>query len=144
VQAVAKREWPSGSEITVIAVEDPSVPLALGSLNPQVAKWIEESGEENHHWVQKMIEAYAEDLRSAGFHVSQVLTEGDAKKVLPQEAKRLSVDCVFLGSTGVSNRLERFLLGSVSAAVANRAECSVEIVRIGSVAQDRNRIGPRK
>ena len=45
------------------------------------------------------------------------------------KAKRLSVDCIFLGSTGVSNRLQRFLLGSVSAAVANRAECSVEIVR---------------
>ena len=30
---------------------------------------------------------------------------------------------------GFGNRLERFLLGSVSAAVAARAHCSVEVVR---------------
>jgi nucleotide-binding universal stress UspA family protein len=34
-----------------------------------------------------------------------------------------------VGSAGFSNRLERFVLGSVSAAVAARAHCSVEIVR---------------
>ncbi|MCA1575337.1 MAG: universal stress protein [Acidobacteria bacterium] len=41
----------------------------------------------------------------------------------------MGANCIFVGSTGFSNRLERFLLGSVSAAVANRAECSVEVVR---------------
>jgi len=36
----------------------------------------------------------------------------------------------FVGSAGFSNRLERFVLGSVSAAVAARAHCSVEVVRL--------------
>jgi nucleotide-binding universal stress UspA family protein len=129
VQAVAKREWPSGTEISVLAVADPSVPLALGSLNPQVAEWIGETDEGDHQWVRKMVEASVEDLRGAGLDVSAVVKEGDAKKVLVDEAKRVSADCIFVGSTGFSNRLERFLLGSVSAAVANRAECSVEVVR---------------
>lgn len=129
VQAVAKREWPSGTEISVIAVEDPTVPAALGNLIPQVAEWIGESEEGDHQWVRKMVEASAEDLRGAGLDVSAVVKEGNAKKVLVDEAKRLGADCIFVGSTGFSNRLERFLLGSVSAAVANRAECSVEIVR---------------
>ncbi len=129
VQTVAKGEWPSGTEISVIAVEDLSVPLALGSLNPQVTEWIGETDEGNHQWVRKMVEASAEDLRGAGLDVSAVVKEGDAKKVLVDEAKRLGADCIFVGSTGFSNRLERFLLGSVSAAVANRAECSVEVVR---------------
>ena len=129
VQAVAKREWPVGTEISVIAVADPSVPLALGSLNPQVADWIGETEEGDHQWVRKMVEASVENLRGAGLNVSAIVTEGDAKKVLVDEAKRLGADCIFVGSTGFSNRLERFLLGSVSAAVANRAECSVEVVR---------------
>jgi nucleotide-binding universal stress UspA family protein len=129
VQAVAKREWPSGTEISVIAVQDPSVPLALGSLNPQVTEWIEEADEGDREWVRKMVDAASEDLRGAGFNVSSLVKEGDAKKVLVDEAKRLGTDCIFVGSTGFSNRLERFLLGSVSAAVANRAECSVEVVR---------------
>jgi len=38
-------------------------------------------------------------------------------------------DCIFVGSAGFSNRLKRFVLGSVSAAVAARAHCSVEVVR---------------
>ncbi|MCA1575338.1 MAG: universal stress protein [Acidobacteria bacterium] len=55
VQAMAKREWPSGTGISVIAVQDPSVPLALGSLNPQVTDWIGETDEGDHQpnaWVQ--------------------------------------------------------------------------------------------
>ena len=128
VQAVGKREWPSGIEISVIGVEDPSVPLALGSLNPQVTEWIGETDDGGHQWVRKMVEASADNLRVAG-NVPTIVKEGDAKRVLVEEAKRLGVDCIFVGSTGFSNRLERFLLGSVSAAVANRAECSVEVVR---------------
>jgi nucleotide-binding universal stress UspA family protein len=128
VQAVAKREWPSGTEISVIGVKDPSVPLALGSLNPQVTEWIGEPDEGDHKWVRKMVEASADNLRVVG-PVTTIVKEGDAKRMLVDEAKRLGVDCLFVGSTGFSNRLERFLLGSVSAAVSNRAECSVEVVR---------------
>lgn len=129
VQAVAKREWPSDTEISVIAVHDPSVSLALGSLNPQVTEWIGEADEGDRQWVLKMVESASEDFRGAGLNVSSLVKEGDAKKVLVDEAKRLGAHCIFVGSTGFSNRLERFLLGSVSAAVANRAECSVEVVR---------------
>jgi nucleotide-binding universal stress UspA family protein len=129
VQAVAKREWPADTEISVIAVQDPSVPLALGSLNPQVTEWIGEADEGDRQWVRKMVEATSEDLRGAGLNVSSLVNEGDAKKVLVDEATRLGAGCIFVGSTGFSNRLERFLLGSVSAAVANRAECTVEVVR---------------
>ena len=82
----------------------------------------------DHQWVRKMVEASADNLRVVG-PVTTIVKEGDAKRVLVEEAKDLGVDCIFVGSTGFSNRLERFLLGSVSAAVANRAECSVEVVR---------------
>jgi nucleotide-binding universal stress UspA family protein len=128
VQEVAKREWLSGVEVTVVTVEDPSMPLALGSLNPQVTEWIGETDEGDYQWTRKIVEASAEDLRGLG-PVTTLVKQGDAKNVLIDEAKRLGADCIFVGSTGFSNRLERFLLGSVSAAVANRAECSVEVVR---------------
>jgi nucleotide-binding universal stress UspA family protein len=78
--------------------------------------------------VRKMVEASADNLRVAG-PVTTIVKEGNAKSVLVDEAKHLGIDSIFVGSTGFSNRLERFLLGSVSAAVANRAECSVEVVR---------------
>jgi nucleotide-binding universal stress UspA family protein len=128
VKQVTGRDWPSGVQVTVVTVEDPSVPLALGSLNPQLTEWSGEAVEGAYQWVRKMVEDSAEELRGLG-PVKTVITQGDAKKVLVNEAKRLGADCIFVGSTGLSNRLERFLLGSVSAAVANRAECSVEVVR---------------
>ena len=39
--------------------------------------------------------------------------------------------CLFVGAKGMS-RLDRFLLGSVSLAVATQARCSVEVVRQAS------------
>jgi len=54
---------------------------------------------------------------------------GDPKRVLVEESKRWGADCIFVGSMGFSNRVERFLIGSVSSAVAARAHCSVEVVR---------------
>jgi nucleotide-binding universal stress UspA family protein len=53
---------------------------------------------------------------------------GDPKRVLVDEAETWSADCIFVGAKGMS-RVQRVLLGSVSGAVAARANCSVEVVR---------------
>lgn len=126
---VARREWPSDIRIHVISAEDPSVPLAFGGVNQDIEKWVGESGEGQRGWVQKMVEASAEHLRQAGFDASAEVKQGDPKKVLVAEAERLGADCIFVGASGLTNRLEQFLLGSVSTTVANRAECAVEVVR---------------
>jgi nucleotide-binding universal stress UspA family protein len=60
--------------------------------------------------------------------VTTAVLEGDPKRVLPAEADRFAADCIFLGAQG-HGRVQRILLGSVSAAVAGRAHCSVEVVR---------------
>ena len=57
------------------------------------------------------------------------IAQGDPKSVLISEAKTFDADCIFVGSRGSNSRLERHTLGSVSAAVANEAHCSVEVVR---------------
>lgn len=67
-------------------------------------------------------------LREAGLDVKSVIKEGDPKHVLTQTAETLKADCLFLGARGYSF-LERFLIGSVSSAVAARAHCSVEVMR---------------
>jgi nucleotide-binding universal stress UspA family protein len=61
--------------------------------------------------------------------VSSLVHTGDPKQVLVQHAEEFGADCIFTGATGFSNRLERVILGSVSAAIAARAHCSVEVVR---------------
>lgn len=129
VHAVAARQWPLKSAVRVIIVEDPLVPSMIGSLIPSVAKWIEESNEGEVDWMRKMADRAMQTLRSAELIVSSSVMPGDPKRVLVEEAEKWGADSIFVGSTGFSNRFERFMLGSVSAAVAARADCSVEVVR---------------
>ena len=74
-------------------------------------------------WYQAHHRALPWRVVGAGAH-----TQLDAYHVLVSEAEEWEADSVFVGSTGLS-RLERFILGSVSAAVAPRVSCSVEVVR---------------
>jgi nucleotide-binding universal stress UspA family protein len=76
----------------------------------------------------QMVDAVAEQLRTAGLTVTTAITEGAPKRVLVDEANAWGAECVFVGARGL-RRVERFLLGSVSTAVATRAQCSVEIIQ---------------
>ena len=80
-------------------------------------------------WVERISRRSVELLRAAGAKVTCVVREGDPKRELCRAAEEWGADCIFVGSAGFSNRFERFVLGSVSAAVAARAHCSVEVVR---------------
>lgn len=53
--------------------------------------------------------------------------EEEPKRLLIAEAETWGADCIFVGSRGMG-RIDRFLVGSVSSAVAARAHCSVEVV----------------
>ena len=76
----------------------------------------------------EILDAMAAPLHTRGLAVSSVIRAGDPKHVLLDEAEHWEADGLFVGARGLS-RVERFLLGSVSAAVAARAHCSVEVVR---------------
>ena len=129
LKAFAARNWPPRSEVKVIMVDDPMAPEFLGKLIPPVGKMIEEDRQEERAWVEKVSKSSLDILRAAGIKVSCVLREGDPKQELCKAAEEWNADCIFVGSAGFSNRFERFVLGSVSAAVAARAHCSVEVVR---------------
>ena len=70
----------------------------------------------------------AEKLRAAELVASSVIKKGDPKRVLVDESEHWGADSIFVEARGL-RLIERFLLGSVSAAVATRAHCSVEVVR---------------
>jgi nucleotide-binding universal stress UspA family protein len=129
VRAVAEREWPKGSEARVIIVDEPLAPSFVGNLIPPVRRWTDEVNKEGQEWVRGIAENAAEILRAAGLTVSALVKEGDPKRVLVTEAEEWGADSIFVGSVGFSNALERFMLGSISAAIAARAHCSVEVVR---------------
>jgi nucleotide-binding universal stress UspA family protein len=129
LKAVAVRAWPATSEVMVVLVDDPLAPEFLGKIIPPLGEMIEEDLREEKKWVERVSESSVELLRAATIKVKSVVREGDPKRELCKAAEEWGADCIFVGSTGFSNRFERFILGSVSAGVAARAHCSVEVVR---------------
>lgn len=69
-----------------------------------------------------------ERLRAAGLIASEVNHHGDPATVLVHEAQSWGADAIFVGTRNEHGFLH-LLHGSVSAAVAARAHCSVEVVR---------------
>jgi nucleotide-binding universal stress UspA family protein len=66
--------------------------------------------------------------KTAGLEIVGEIKRGSARNVILDEAEKWDADLIVLGSHGYGG-LQRFLLGSVSHAVATHAHCSVEIVR---------------
>lgn len=129
IAAVARRTWPSGTTAIVMLVEDAALRSAVvAAPEPFLMRWVHEQDEHEHDWIRRALDAAVQDLRGAGLDASPVLERGDPKHVLVAQAEQLGVDCVFVGAKGM-RAIERFLVGSVSAAVASRATCSAEVVR---------------
>lgn len=129
LRAVVGRNWPSGSEVKVVLVDDPLAPEILGKLIPPLGETIAEDTREEQAWVERISRRSRELLQASGIKVSCSVRFGDPKTELCKAAEEWGADSIFVGSAGFSNRFERFVLGSVSAAVAARARCSVEVVR---------------
>jgi len=128
VDAMAARVWPPGSAVYVVAVLDARLSTAPAPTSPLLEEWVGASPVETQEWVHHMVETWGQPLQAAGLVVSADVKEGDPKRVLPDLAAQWEADCLVVGARGLS-RMQRFLLGSVSAAVAARAHCSVEVIR---------------
>lgn len=60
--------------------------------------------------------------------ITTAVIDGSPKSVILKEAETFGADLIVVGSHGYG-AVKRFMLGSVSHAVALHAKCSVEIVR---------------
>lgn len=125
--ALAARDWPAGTSVRVVAVVDwRDVPSAV--LGPRHAGLREKTRNAMKTWIEAKAERAAGSLARKGLAASQAVLLGDPRHALVKAAKAWKADAVFLGSRGL-NAVDRFLLGSVSTAVAAHAPCSVEVVR---------------
>jgi nucleotide-binding universal stress UspA family protein len=133
VRAVAQRNWTEGSEIRIVVADDVFRGNPIWLLIPPVREFFEEVRTEERTQAEQFAIAAAKELReglgSRNITVSSVVHAGDPKQVLVKHAEEFGADCIFTGATGFSSRLERVILGSVSSAIAARAQCSVEVVR---------------
>lgn len=129
VDTVAKRTWPAGTEVQLVAATASVVPTAIGRFIQPVTDWIEDEHKAEHDWIASLADKASQLLTGAGLNVTTLLCIGNPNHVLVTEAEKWAADCIFVGANAFGSRLERYLLGSTSSAVATRAHCSVEVVR---------------
>jgi nucleotide-binding universal stress UspA family protein len=124
VSAIAGRYWPKGSEVRVAGAIAVFPAVASEYLTLEAERWY---AAENAR-INAAVEAASKRLREIGLVVTSVIREANPIHLLCAEAEAMDADCIFVGARGIG-RIEKVLLGSVSAAVAGRADCSVEIIR---------------
>lgn len=130
VNAVIERTWPAGTEIKLIAVTDPVMPTAVGSIAPALTMPLDNINESEDQWLKDLAAPHVEKLSAAGLTASAEVVSGNPKTTLVDEAELWNADAIFVGANAFGSRIERFLIGSTSAAVAGRAHCTVEVVRV--------------
>jgi nucleotide-binding universal stress UspA family protein len=117
---VAQRPWHSGTQVRLISAVE---------MDP-MSGYVELEKSEIYNQASEVIDRAVAILRGGGaeFEITTKIVEGNPKHVILDEADHWNPDLIVVGSHGRSG-LGRFLLGSVSQAIALHAPCSVEIVR---------------
>jgi len=130
VKAVADRPWPEDSKVRIIsAMETAYVPTTEGWVLPD--SYYDDIEKAARAQAEAAVRDAVEQIRSgktAGLEIVGEIKRGTARNVILDEAEKWDADLIVLGSHSYGG-LQRFLLGSVSQAVAMHAHCSVEIVR---------------
>ncbi len=130
VQAVAERPWPAGSQIKILSVVEPQyVPSTDAWVLPE--NYYLEIDQAARDLAQSAIAYAVEQIKTSDVANLTICTEvkdGLAKDIILEEADKWRAELVLLGCHDYKG-LKKFLLGSVSHAVAAHAHCSVEIVR---------------
>ena len=132
VDEIARQHFPAESEVRVISVvERPYYPAMLSGEGVNMSLYVEiekTAREQAGSAVEKAAAKLRADEGSRQLNITTEVLSGLPKQVILEEAEAFGADLIVVGSHG-HGMLERFLLGSVSQAVALHAKCSVEIVR---------------
>lgn len=131
VAEVARRPWPEGSQIKVLFVIHSHFPNLPDPVLVSPAAHFESLAHErkiSDAVVDKATSTLREGNGSHGLDIIGESAEGAPKEMILDEAERWGADLTVMGSHG-RGAVKRFLLGSVSHAVAEHAHCSVELVR---------------
>lgn len=130
VDSVAARRWPEGTEVKLFSLLDPMMPSMIGRLVAPLKETIDELNTEERNWIEEFAKEASQTLRNAGLPVTLHIGVGNPKTDIAEKAAEWNADCIFAGANAWGSRIERFLIGSTSAAIAARAHCSVEVVRV--------------
>lgn len=129
VKEVARRPWPTGSEVKVVSVVEPVYVTPEPWIGME--EYYREIDEASKKAAGQATEGAALMLRTGEDKSLKIMTEtlfGSPKKEILDEAERWGADLIVVGSHGYGFWSSLFL-GSVSHTIATHAKCSVEIVK---------------
>lgn len=129
VAEVARRPWPTGSAVKIIAVVKlPFVPTAeTRSLPESDYTRLEEAMREQAGGALRAAAAQLQHHPSTLLVTTEILLGQPVEEILA-EAQRWPADLIVLGPRGLGG-FKRLLLGSTSHGVLQQASCSVLLVR---------------
>lgn len=132
VREVAARPWRKGTKLKIITVvEEPFKYLLTDPFLITEAirlKVMEEQLKKYQEMLKELTAIIQKAKPGKKLDIETAVTWGTPKRTIVEEAEKWEADLIVVGSHGYGN-IKRFLLGSVSQAVAVHAHCSVEIVR---------------
>jgi nucleotide-binding universal stress UspA family protein len=130
VDEVARRPWPEESEVKVISVAESHIPFTPepGLLPAHYYDDLEEAARSHAQTVVSTALARLRERVGRRLKLTSDVYIDSPKDAIIEEAERWGADLIVVGSHGYRGH-QRFLLGSVSQAVAAQAKCSVEIMR---------------
>ncbi|HET8921840.1 MAG TPA: universal stress protein [Candidatus Acidoferrum sp.] len=132
--SVAFRPWPKGTVFKVLSVEELIIVdgqiagFPLSPVYPQ--SLLEELTTQARDRANSAVGTASQILQGAGMKVldNHAIQLGEPRAVILDTAKTWGADLIVLGSHG-RRGMDRFLMGSVSEAVAIHAHWSVEVIR---------------
>ena len=118
-QEVAKTNWPADTEVKIVTVINPII-YSLEEIGLSRDKRTERA----HLAIGQAVSL----LKHASLRVSGEVIAGTSLRQIIDRSRSWNADLIVLG-TNERRGLSRLLLGSTSASVANRAHCSVRVIR---------------
>lgn len=125
-RSIAGRPWPTGSAVRIVSVVEQTV----SAVDPryEAGAVAERVRADNSRNSETAVSAAEELIAGAGIKTETAVLEGSPKKRIVEESNAWGAHLIVVGSHG-RRGLTRYLLGSVSEAVAMHAHCSVEVIR---------------
>jgi len=130
LKSVARRPWPRGSKLKVVSVPEFILAKEAPYLEEGEIQELGDLGAASLEDAKQCIAMAREVLSGSSLEITTEVPEYEERpyQAILCEAEKWGADLIVLGSHGRSG-FDRFVMGSVSEAVALHAKCSVEIIR---------------
>lgn len=116
----------SGAAVYLIHVAEPNPAFVGYEAGPDVVRdQVAHEFRDQH----RMLQAHADKLRAAGIEATALLVQGPTAKMILQEAERLNIDQIIMGTHGRTAVMD-ILVGSVSHAVLRNTSLPVLLVPV--------------